>query len=88
MSRVSVRYFLVVLSVLTMLAGCSMLDRLNSKRESLREQKTELDAVIQEERKAQVDDAFDELCKEAPIGELIERFGTDMSQLRALCNWE
>ena len=79
---------LVVLSVLTMLAGCSALDRLNDRRESLREQKTELDAVIQQERKAQVDDAFDELCKEAPIGELIERFGTDMSQLRALCNWE
>ena len=65
-----------------------MLDRINDKRESLRQQKSELDAVIQEERKAQVDDAFDELCKEAPIGELIQRFGTDMSQLRSLCNWE
>lgn len=76
------------LGVLTMLAGCSALDRMNDRRESLREYKSELDTVIQEERKAQVSDALDELCKEAPIGELIERFGIDMSQLRSLCSWE
>jgi|TARA_R100000353_G_scaffold154299_1_gene112994 hypothetical protein len=83
-----VNKIIAICGIFAMLSGCSMLDRVNDKRESLRQQKSELDAVIQEERKAQVDDAFDELCKEAPIGELIQRFGTDMSQLRSLCNWE
>lgn len=78
----------IVFILMMTLSGCSGIQRLDDVRTNLRQSKERIDALVQNERKDQLNDAFDELCTEAPIGELMSRLGGNLNTLKVLCGWE
>ena len=79
---------LIVFLLMMLLSGCSGIQRLDDIRADLRQSKDRIDALVKNERKDQLNDAFDELCKEAQIGQLMSRLGGDLNTLKVLCGWE